>query len=93
VDRNLDRRIDEWKFNHKDSTLTISIWTETNTYDMMHEIAPTISSGYSDGTYEKTDDQWILRSRKDSTQMIITNNNQLLNFNNRNDTIQLKRIR
>lgn len=93
VDRNLDRRLDEWEFNHKDSILTISLWTETDSYYMMHKIAPTITTGYDHGTYTKTNKQLILTSLKDSTQIIITSNNELINFKNKRDSIILKRIR
>ncbi len=93
VDRNLDRRIDEWKFIESDSTFRISIWTESDWFSITHEINSTLEAGYIDGKYENLNEHWILTTNKDSVKMIINKSDRLINFRSRNDTIELERIR
>lgn len=92
VNRNLDRRIDEWKFTDSEIVHTVYIWTETEDFNIDQELSSSMSKGYISGNYKLIKDGWQLTTRNDSIKMIIRNN-ELINFNNNNDTIHLERIR
>lgn len=89
IDRNVNRNLEMWKFNVKDTIFTITHWKLHNTFDITESTNSGSSTSFLDGKTIKKDSAFYLKT--DSTQYKIKNG-YLFGFKNATDSIKLTKI-
>jgi len=90
IDRYQNNRLESWNFKKADSTFTLIRWKKTNEFSMTYSLNPDSSWGFLEGKCVGKYGEWYLTS--DSLKMKIINNEKLIGFRNKTDTIKMKRI-
>jgi hypothetical protein len=90
IDRHQNNRLESWNFKKADSTFRLTRWKKTNEFSMSYSLNPGSSWGFLDGKCTDKNGEWHLTSNL--FEMKIINNEKLIGFRNKTDTIKMNKL-